>query len=97
MSADSILVTALFMAVDSFSLARIGRAALLASEPIENHYFPEPLLDRFCRHSAPARARRHVTVHNADRGDMRSLADRNVIVQAYTRAEHNEILESGAT
>src|SRR5437764_13751842 len=91
MSAASSLVTILFMTTVSFVG---GRVALLARKAFENHHLAEPLLDRLCWRSAPARARRHVAMDDADCCDLCSLADRDIVIQSNTRAEHNKILKS---
>src|SRR5215468_12647273 len=94
MSAASIVFTILFMTAFSF----IGRgvdAAFLSRKPLENHHFTEPLLDRLGRCAAPARARRHVSVHDTDRRNLRTFTNRDVVVQSNARTQHNKVLKSG--
>ena len=86
-------VTILFMTTVSFVGRRVG-VALLAREPLKYHYFAEPLLHRFCRCAAPTRTWRHIAMDNAGGRNLRAFADRDVVIQANARAQHNKILKS---
>src|SRR5674476_443715 len=92
MSAASSFVTALSMALVSLVRCRFG-AAFAARQSLEHHDFAEPQLHRLGRCTAPARTGRDIAVNVADRGDLRPFADRDVVIDAGARAQHDKVFE----
>src|SRR5262249_128843 len=90
-SAASSLVTDSFMTTVSI-VGRFG-AAFPARQFGKNRHFPEPLFDGFCRRAAPPCSGRHIAMHDADRGDLGTLADGDVVVQSNPRAQHDKVLK----
>src|SRR5262245_41088449 len=64
--------------------------------PLEQLHLTEPLPRRLRRYSAPLSAGRHVAMDDAGGGNLRPLADRNMIVDADAGAEDHEIAKRNA-
>src|SRR5262250_1190258 len=64
--------------------------------PLEQLHLTEPLPRRLCRYSAPLGPGRHVAMDDAGSGDLRPLADRNMIVDADAGAKDHEIAKRDA-
>src|SRR5215510_9466162 len=64
--------------------------------PLEQLHLTEPLPRRLCGYSAPLGSGGHVAMDDAGGGDLRPLADRNMIVDAYAGAEDYEIAKRNA-
>ena len=70
---------------------RIGR--LITYQTLHRNNLPEPLLGRFGKMTTPTAVRRNIVLHRTHRGDLRAVADLEMVVDTDLRAQRNIVAD----